>query len=56
MRFFVGTIIRVLSEQRAQTMSEYAILLVWIVLILIVAATTLGHSLSHVISSTADRV
>jgi Flp pilus assembly pilin Flp len=45
-----------LSSQRGQTMSEYAILITWIVLLVVVGATTLGHNLSHALSSTAGRV
>lgn len=47
--------IRLLS-QRGQTMTEYVILLVWIVLLIFAALTTLGRNLSHMLSSTAARV
>jgi Flp pilus assembly pilin Flp len=48
-------IARLLSE-RGQTMSEYAVLIVWICLVVVVAATTLGHNLSSLLNSTASRV
>lgn len=37
-------------------MSEYAVLIVWIALLLVVAVTTVGHNLSSLLSSTAGRV
>jgi Flp pilus assembly pilin Flp len=45
-----------LTSQRGQTMSEYAVLITWLVLLVIVGATTLGHNLSQALSSTASRV
>jgi Flp pilus assembly pilin Flp len=44
------------ASERGQTMTEYGILIAWIVLLVIVAATTLGGSISHLFSSTAGRV
>jgi Flp pilus assembly pilin Flp len=45
-----------LASERGQTMSEYAILITWVVLAVVVGATTVGHNLSHTLSSTAGRV
>ncbi len=45
-----------LTGERGQTLAEYAVIITWIALLVIVGATTLGHSLSHLFSSTAGRV
>jgi Flp pilus assembly pilin Flp len=45
-----------LASERGQTLSEYAILITWLALLIVVGATTLGHNLSHALSSTASRV
>jgi Flp pilus assembly pilin Flp len=45
-----------LASERGQTMAEYGILIAWIVLLVIVGATKLGGSVSHLFSSTATRV
>jgi Flp pilus assembly pilin Flp len=45
-----------LARDHGQTMAEYAILIAWIVLLVVVAATQLGSTLSHALSSTASRV
>ena len=45
-----------LASDRGQTMAEYAVLIVWITLLVIVAASTLGHSLAGIFNSTASRV
>jgi Flp pilus assembly pilin Flp len=37
-------------------MSEYAILIAWVALLVVVGATTLGHDLSSTLNSTAARV
>lgn len=48
-------IVRVLS-QRGQTMSEYAILVAWIALLVVVGGTKLGSTVSHMFSSTAGKL
>jgi Flp pilus assembly pilin Flp len=45
-----------LTSDRGQTMAEYAVIIVWVALLVIVGATTLGSSISHLLSSTAGRV
>jgi Flp pilus assembly pilin Flp len=45
-----------LTNDRGQTMTEYAVIVAWIALLVIVGATTLGSSISHLLSSTAGRV
>jgi pilus assembly protein Flp/PilA len=45
-----------LASERGQTMTEYGILIAWIVLLVIVGATKLGGSVSHLFSSTAGKV
>ena len=47
--------IRLLS-QRGQTMSEYAILVGWVALLVVVGGTRLGSAVSHVFSSTAGKL
>ncbi|HEY5189563.1 MAG TPA: Flp family type IVb pilin [Solirubrobacteraceae bacterium] len=42
--------------QRGQTMGEYAILVAWVALLVIVGATKLGSSLSHAFSTTATKI
>ena len=49
-------IIARLAAQRGQSMTEYAILLTWICLLIFAAITTLGHNISSIFSSTAGRV
>ena len=46
----------VVVSERGQTMLEYGILLVWIVLVIFAALTTIGHNLSQLLNSTATRV
>ena len=55
MRFVLALLTRLASE-RGQTASEYALLIVWVALIIMVGATTLGTHISHAISSTAGHV
>jgi pilus assembly protein Flp/PilA len=45
-----------LQSDRGQTMAEYGILIAVIALIVVVAAVTLGASISHLFSSTAGKV
>ena len=45
-----------LNSERGQTMAEYGILIAVIALIVVVAAVTLGASISALFSSTAHRV
>jgi Flp pilus assembly pilin Flp len=42
--------------QRGQTMGEYAILVAWVALLVIVGATKVGSSLSHAFSMTATKI
>jgi Flp pilus assembly pilin Flp len=50
------TVLARLGRERGQTMSEYAILIAWVALLVVVGATTLGHDLSSTLNSTAARV
>ena len=45
-----------LASERGQTMVEYGILIAWILLLVIVGATKIGGSASHLFSSTAGKV
>jgi Flp pilus assembly pilin Flp len=45
-----------LASERGQTMTEYGILIAWVVLLVIVGATQLGGNISHLFSSTAGKV
>jgi Flp pilus assembly pilin Flp len=45
-----------LAADGGQTMAEYAVIITWIALLVIVGATSVGNSLSHLLSSTATRV
>ena len=45
-----------LQCQRGQTMAEYGILIAWLALVVIVAATKLGASLSQTIHTTAGKI
>jgi Flp pilus assembly pilin Flp len=45
-----------LVSQRGQTMGEYAVLIAWLALLVIVGATKLGSSLNHLFSSTAGKI
>jgi Flp pilus assembly pilin Flp len=45
-----------LAADRGQTLTEYAVIIVWVALLVIVGAKTLGSSISHLLSSTATRV
>jgi Flp pilus assembly pilin Flp len=56
LRGLIARLYRALADARGQTMAEYAVILVWVALLVIVGATTLGSSLSHLLSSTATRV
>lgn len=49
-------LVGVLRAQRGQSMTEYAILLVWICLLVFAAITSIGHNLAHLFNSTASRV
>jgi Flp pilus assembly pilin Flp len=48
-------VLRLLNE-RGQSITEYAILLTWIALLVIVAVSALGHSIGSVLSATASKV
>lgn len=48
--------LRRLRGEHGQSSTEYAILLVWVILLVITAMTTLGNVLSHALSSTAGRI
>jgi Flp pilus assembly pilin Flp len=54
-RLRVGLWVRVANE-RGQTMAEYAVLIAVIALIVVVAAVTLGGSLSGVFSGASRKV
>ena len=56
LRELIARLYQTLADSRGQTMAEYAVIIVWIALLVIVGATTLGNSLSHLLSSTAGRV
>jgi Flp pilus assembly pilin Flp len=45
-----------LAAAEGQTLAEYAVVITWIALLVIVGVTTLGGSISHLLSSTATRV
>jgi Flp pilus assembly pilin Flp len=45
-----------LRSERGQTLSEYAILIAWIALLIIVAASKLGTSVSGIFHSQAGRL
>jgi pilus assembly protein Flp/PilA len=42
--------------ERGQTMAEYGILLAVVAVIVVIAATTLGGSISHIFSATAGKI
>lgn len=48
--------LRRLCDERGQTMSEYVILIAWISLAIVVAATKLGHAVSAVFTSGAGHL
>ena len=56
LRALIARLYQTLADSRGQTMAEYAVIIVWIALLVIVGATTLGSSISHLLSSTAGRV
>jgi Flp pilus assembly pilin Flp len=56
MRLLLVRILAQLFSERGQTLSEYAIIIVWIALVIIVGATKLGSSVSHVFGSEASRL
>jgi pilus assembly protein Flp/PilA len=53
---FVSMLVVRMRSQAGQTMAEYGILIAVIAIIVIVAATTLGGSLSSLFSNTATKV
>jgi pilus assembly protein Flp/PilA len=55
MKALLAAVYRLASE-RGQTMAEYGILIAVIALIVVVAAVTLGGSISHLFNSTAGKV
>lgn len=50
------TLLKSLRDDRGQTMAEYGILIAVIARVVVVAAVTLGSSLSHLFSSAATKV
>jgi Flp pilus assembly pilin Flp len=52
---YVAIVTRLLNE-RGQSMTEYAILITWVALLVIVGVSALGHSLSQLLSTTAGKV
>jgi pilus assembly protein Flp/PilA len=53
---FVGAFISRLQREEGQTMAEYALLVVVIAIVVLVAATTLGTSISSVFNSLAGKI
>jgi pilus assembly protein Flp/PilA len=53
---FVSTMLRHVRSEDGQTMAEYGILIAVIAIIVIVAATVLGGSISALFNSTAGQV
>jgi Flp pilus assembly pilin Flp len=53
---FVLSLFARLTSERGQTMAEYGVVVVWIALVVIVGATTLGHALESLFHSTASKV
>ncbi len=45
-----------LCSQAGQTMTEYAILITWLALLVIVAAGHLGSAITHLFSSSATKI
>jgi len=55
MKRFLAALSRLACE-RGQTMAEYGILLAVVALVVVVAALTLGSSISHLFESTAGKL
>jgi Flp pilus assembly pilin Flp len=51
-----GSLLTRLHIETGQTMAEYGILIAAVALIVVVAAVTLGGSISHIFSATATKV
>jgi Flp pilus assembly pilin Flp len=45
-----------LASERGQTLGEYVVLITWVALLVIVGATTLGHSISTAFTHAAGKV
>ncbi len=52
----IGPFIARFQREEGQTMAEYALLVVVIAIVVLVAATTLGTSISSVFSSLAGKI